>query len=195
MYLLRRLFCLNTVHRSVVILLICLMPGSGLCPSAQAEERFDEYQVKSAFLFNLANFIHWPNESFASSDSPFIITILGETPLTENLENIIQGEKIDSHPIVVREIEDIQDIENPHILFVAQGLRDQTYLFSPELTLFGTLTVSDDKDFSEKGGAVTLYVEDNRIALKLNVASTERAGLRVSSKLLRLAQIVVGAAP
>ena len=46
----------------------------------------DEYQVKAAFLYNLAKFVEWPPESFKTSTDPMTVCILGSSPITDALE-------------------------------------------------------------------------------------------------------------
>jgi hypothetical protein len=52
------------------------------------------------------------------------------------------------------------------------------------------LTVGEPSGFARSGGAIGLVFRDGRIAFEINPAAAARAGLTVSSKLLRLAEIV-----
>ena len=47
---------------------------SGLATSAA--ETSPEYQVKAVFLFNFAQFVEWPPQSFEDAAAPFIIGVL-----------------------------------------------------------------------------------------------------------------------
>ena len=60
-----------------------------------------EYQLKAAFLFNFAQFVKWPSDSFPDADAPFYIGILGDDPFGSALEETIQGETIDNHRLTV----------------------------------------------------------------------------------------------
>jgi len=52
------------------------------------------------------------------------------------------------------------------------------------------LTVGDGARFAELGGVAQLVLEQDRMRFAVNVAAAERAGVRLSSKLLSLASIV-----
>jgi len=52
------------------------------------------------------------------------------------------------------------------------------------------LTVSDADGFAQRGGMIRFVTDRNRIRLQLNLAATEAAHLTISSKLLRVAEIV-----
>ena len=52
------------------------------------------------------------------------------------------------------------------------------------------LTVGEADRFARRGGMIGFFFEDNRVRLEVNRAAAERAGLRVSSKLLAVARLV-----
>ena len=52
------------------------------------------------------------------------------------------------------------------------------------------LTVGEISRFAELGGIINLTIEKNNIRFAINVDSAERAGLKVSSELLKLATVV-----
>jgi hypothetical protein len=57
------------------------------------------------------------------------------------------------------------------------------------------LTVGDAADFIGRGGMIRFAEVANRIRFEINPGAAERSGLRVSSRLLRLAEIVDAPAP
>jgi hypothetical protein len=52
------------------------------------------------------------------------------------------------------------------------------------------LTISDVDQFARIGGMAQLYVEDGRLRFRVNLDTTKRSRLQLSSKLLSLATIV-----
>ena len=56
------------------------------------------------------------------------------------------------------------------------------------------LTVGEDGAFTQCGGIINFVKEDNRVRFEVNVTAAERAGLKISSRLLALARIVKGSA-
>jgi hypothetical protein len=51
------------------------------------------------------------------------------------------------------------------------------------------LTVADIPGFGEAGGIIT-FLTGSRVQLRVNAAAAEKAGLSISSKLLRVATVV-----
>lgn len=54
------------------------------------------------------------------------------------------------------------------------------------------LTVSDIANFTEAGGMIGLIEIEQRIRFDINMVATDRARLKLSSQLLKLARIVLG---
>jgi hypothetical protein len=150
-----------------------------------------EYQIKAVFLFNFTQFIEWPESSFAYSDEPMIIGILGDNPFGSSLNDAITGEKVNGHPLVVKHFEDYAQLGKCHILFINETETNKTEQIAAMLKEQNVLLVSDSSSaFLKLGGMIRLYTRGNQIKLQINLESTRAADLIVSSKLLRLAEIV-----
>lgn len=173
--------------RSATVALALLLV---LCPLQTNAGKFDEYQVKAAFLYNLTNFINWPEDSFNSEDSPFIITILGRNVFRDNLERVITNEMINNHPIIIRQIKDIEELKQSHLLFITSRFKHQIDEILPRTEKSGLLTVADFPGFCKAGGDVNLLINSKRVNLEINMDKAQPNNLKISSKLLRLAELV-----
>ncbi len=149
-----------------------------------------EYQIKAVFLFNFAQFVTWPAEVFTAPDQPFRIGILGEDPFGNFMDQTVQGEKVNGHPLVIERYTSADDARDCQILFVSHSgtipLRD----ILERLRGVSVLTVGDGEGFIRGGGIIRFFTENNKIHLKVNLEAAKRANLSISSKMLRLAQIV-----
>lgn len=177
---------LHRISIGLLVLFVCLVSnqltkGQGMSVPS--------YQVKAAFIYNFTRFVEWPEQSFKSDDEPFIIGVLGNTQLGHYLEEIIKGERLGSHPIIIHNYRHINEAYNCNILFI--NARDVSHLKSELAGLqeSNILTVSDADNFLKYGGIVRFYTQDNKIRLQINVKSAQTAQLRISSKLLNIAKI------
>ncbi len=179
---------LRTIMR--LYLIIPLLVFSTLLLSAQSSST-PEYQVKAVFLFNFTQFVEWPPASFASDQAPFVIGVLGENPFGSYLEDVVSGEKMNGHPLVVYHYKNLEEIKTCHILFINKVeiniLRD----ILAGLKGKNILTVSDAPGFLEQGGMIRFFAKNNKIQLQINLDAAKAADLVISSKLLRLAEIFV----
>jgi len=168
-------------------LVALLLAGRGL--AAQAV-RASEYQVKAVFLFNFAQFVDWPAEAFPATDTPLVICVLGNDPFGGALDQTVRDERLGGRSFQVRRHQSVDEIQTCHILFISRAEGDR-----PEAILAGLkdrpiLTVSDANGFAERGGMIRFVTDRNRIRLQLNLAAAEAARLTISSKLLRVAEVI-----
>lgn len=176
----------------IIVIISVLHTSASTIVVSAAQTKFDEYQVKSVFLFNLAHFVFWPEESLKASDSKFTITVLGNDLFSENLEQITRNEKVGNRPIVIERISAVSELKPSHILFITSDLANKMSLILERANRLGILTVSDYPGFLAKGGAVNLRIHKNRLVLGLNPSSARKNNLEFSSKLLQLAKHIEG---
>jgi hypothetical protein len=150
----------------------------------------DEYQVKAAFLLNLAQFVAWPAEAFTGPEMPFVIGVLGRDPFKQVLDERVRNESVGNRRVVVRRLDRIQDLRVCHILFVATSEADCLPDILSRLTGQPILTVSELDGFVQSGGMVRLYTDHGKVRLRINNEAARSSHLVVSSKVLRLAEVV-----
>jgi hypothetical protein len=148
----------------------------------------DEYQVKAAFLFNFARFIEWPASAFKGAEEPISVCVIGKNPFGSALEDAVRGKTIGDRSFVVRQVSSAQEANPCHILFVEVSNQSQVRQLLGDLKGFSILTVGDTEDFAANGGVITFKLKDARVRFEIAVGAAERAKLRISSKLLSLAE-------
>jgi hypothetical protein len=155
------------------------MSGQDLSPS--------EYEIKAAFVFNFAKFVTWPEKSFTSPDQPFTIGILGRDPFGDTLEDVIGDKTVQGRKIEILRLRRLQGHPACHILFIAESERPDLRDILSQLEGTGVLTVSDMPEFAARGGMIQLVMENYKVRFAIHTPSAERAGLKISAKLLSLA--------
>jgi len=148
-----------------------------------------ERRLKAVFLFNFTQFVQWPQNALPADQSPFVIGILGPNPFGVYLEEIISDEKVNGHPLTVHYYNQVEEMQACHILFVnIADIKKQEETIAA-LKNRNILTVSDSYDFLQKNGMIRLYTSENKIKIQINLEASKNAGMEISSKLLRLAEI------
>jgi hypothetical protein len=171
-----------------------LLLGLLLACSAYSQS-VDEYQVKAAFLYNFSKFVEWPARTFKSDTEPVRICVLGQNPFGTSLGSAMSGKTVLGRTLVVVEISNASEATDCQILFIATSERRRLRSIFGELRKLGVLTVGEMDGFAAKGGMVNFKLEDGRVRLEINVEVAGQAQLRISSKVLNLAQIVKCQAP
>ena len=156
-------------------------------------QRPTEYQVKAAFLFNFARFVTWPAESFEREEEPLVIGILGVDPFGERLDGIILNKKVGGRSLVAKRFGSMAKAELCHILFVFPSEAPQLPAILDQFEGEAVLIVGESPGFCEAGGMINLVLHANKVRFEINLESTEQAGLKLSSQLLKLASAIHGA--
>jgi hypothetical protein len=149
-----------------------------------------EYQIKAAFLYNFAKFVEWPATALRDPRAPVIVGVLGEDPFGEDLDDTLSDKVVGGRQLVVKRFGRLRDVGASHILFISSSERGRLPEILRALQHMSILTVGETEEFARLGGVVNFLLEDNKVRFEVNVDAAERAGLKVSSKLLRLARIV-----
>ena len=149
-----------------------------------------EYQLKAVFLFNFTQFVDWPATAFENDQSPLVIGVMGENPFGVYLEQTVSDEKINGHPLVVQYYKNTEDIKSCHILFI--NIRETKKLEQVLAAVQGRniLTVSEHPDFLKQEGMIKFVTNNNKIKLQINMEACKESRMVLSSKLLRLAEII-----
>jgi hypothetical protein len=149
-----------------------------------------EYPVKLAFLFNFTHFVEWPPDSFRDPGAPLVICIVGRDPFSQNLEAELRTRKVGDRPVEVRTLIPNDKLRVCHIVFVPVTEKNQSDRILRGLQGSRTLTVGETEGFAVLGGIINLTVEDNKVHFEINRLAADRAGLKISSRLLSIAIIV-----
>ena len=168
---------------------VLLLSMTHLAPAAQPPSR--EYELKAVFLFNFSQFVEWPPASFSTAQAPLVIGILGKNPFGSYLEELVAGEKVNGHAVTIQYYNSVEEIRSCHILFVNLADTKKTERAIGDLRGRNILTVSDASDFSAQGGMIRFFTRENKIKFEIDLEASKAAGLTISSKLLRLAEIYI----
>lgn len=148
-----------------------------------------EYQLKAVFILHFTQFVEWP-DSLAQTDSSVIIGILGNDHFGPYLEEAVKGETVKGRPIRVERFRNAESAQGCHILFISGSENQNLKKTLDALKNSHVLTIGESQEFSQSGGMIRFATEHSKIRLKINLNAVQGAKLTVSSKLLKLADIV-----
>lgn len=152
----------------------------------------DEYAVKAAFLYNFAKFVEWPQSAFPELQAPLALCVLGADPFGRELDRAVRGKTAQGRPVVVRRLAGPEVSDLCHVLFVASSERERFAEVLGGVAGRSVLTVGEEDDFARAGGMISFVVRDARVRFAIDLDAAERAGLKLSSRLLDLAELKVG---
>lgn len=163
--------------------------GGATAQSADGREISREYLIKAAILYNFAKFAEWPSAAFRGENAALRVCVIGDDPFGPALDSI-NGKKVRDRTLKATWIASVQDASACHILFVSASENGRLTSILEAVGELPILTVADMGEFATSGGIVALKNDNNQSRLEINVGAAAKAGVTLSSKLLRLADTV-----
>ena len=161
-----------------------------LCHTTVASAQLDEYGVKSAFVYNFLQFTDWP-ESRLGPNEALVVCILTDSPITPRL-NALETRQVKGHRIEVRTIASASDAPRCHVVFVPDGTNARGLALPAADRNTGLLIIGEDRAADAGDAVINLVVVDQRVAFDISLDVAAGQGLRLSSKLIRLARHIHG---
>lgn len=179
----------SLLGKGIAILLLLASSSVVVLPAGQAAEELPlEYQVKAAFLLNFTKFVEWPVSAFADEHAPLAICILGEDPFGNALNEMLKGEDVSGHQLVMHRVQRVPAPKSCQVLFIPR-LEKEVPRILGEIGP-GVLTVGEGEKFVRDGGIIGFVLEDRRVRFDINERAAGKAMLTVSSRLLNVARSV-----
>lgn len=149
------------------------------------------YVLKAVYLEKFSRFITWPEEcEMDNLSKPFVIGVIGKTPLHKNLEQIYAIQKINNKKVEVRKINDLYEIKDVHLLFIAETEKRNLQNILVLTERLPVLTVSETENFAEKGVLINFYEKEKKLHFEINETAVLKSPLQMSFYLLNSAKIV-----
>ena len=178
-----------------------LFAGVAVAPSAAvaqgASNQALERRVKAAFLYKFLGYADFPAAAFADSAAPIVIGVIGSEDMAEELGRVVAGRQVRGRPIAVRTLRE-GDPAQVHLLFIAGSdsaraariLR--TALANPMANpAAGLLPVTECELGLQNGSVINFRIIEERVRFDVSLDSAERNNVKLSSRLLTVANRVV----
>ena len=150
---------------------------------------YEEYELKAGFLYNFFNFIKWPDRSFDAPNSPFILVIVsGGGSKDRTIEHALQNSFVGARPLKIIMTSSAEDLGKAHMVFFLESYKNPDLAkVLAQLKGKPVITVGEEKNFITLGGDINFVQKGAKIKFQINPGSTEKADLKISSRLLMLA--------
>lgn len=162
-------------------------------PSSHAEEfSAREYSLKASFIYSFTKFIEWPPEAMPEGITSIRICIIGIDRFGKDIDRLKdQTTKGRSFTIIrIKQLRELEQLGLCHIAFIGSSESGNVHKILNLLINSSALTISDSPGMGEKGVMINFFMDRKKVRFEINLDAAKRAGLRISSRLLRLARIV-----
>jgi hypothetical protein len=172
--------------RRAALLALVVMTWTDLNATELRGKLTREYELKADFLFNFAHFVEWPSDTFADTNAPIVIGVLGDDPFGSILDKIAEGETIQNRKLVIKRSRQVKDLKDCQVLFIGKSERNRLRKIFASLDEASILTVGETAGFAQLGGVTRFFLQGNRLRFEVNLEAARHNGLKISAQLLDL---------
>jgi len=177
----------GTTVTCLVFLLVLMIAFPDAGTAGEVEK---EYVLKAAFVYKFIGFVEWPDAAPAGKTGPFRLCFAGDAAVAEHF-NTLNDKTINNRPIRVHGLASVDECTGCDILFVSRGTDQETMeRYLEQLKGKPVLTIGETKGFAQGGGVINIFFKETRPKFEINPVAADRQGLKLSSRLLKLAIIV-----
>ena len=174
-----------------LLLFALLAPGAASAPEQRTPTGEDT--IKATFLFNFTKFVDWPPPAGGvPSQEPFRLCVVAEPAFGPIVDRTIEGESVGGRPLQRVTPASFDAAATCQILFLGRSESDRAERWIAAVRNAPVLVVSESAAAWTRGAHINFIVEENRVRFDVNPEAANRAGVTISSKLLRVARRVSG---
>jgi hypothetical protein len=190
--LLQRRLCLRAIACGVLA-----GAGARAATPAHAEPAAPaalERSVKAAFLYKFLGYTEYPASAFADPTSPIVIGVLGSEDMSAELVRIVQGRSVNNRPLQVRSLHEGDSLSGVHLLFIAGADNGRAARALRGLAA-GALLVTECENGLQLGSVINFKIVEERVRFDVSLEAADKNNVKLSSRLLTVANHVIKGAP
>jgi prepilin-type processing-associated H-X9-DG protein len=174
--------CRSHFERSSAVLILLIVSAMPMRGGGDAGD-----QLKCATLVAFLQNARWTDP--LPEKAPLTVGVIGRSTFIRLLSSSVEGRSAAGHPIRILSLSPPVDLHCCQVLYFATDKAGEIKPAMQTFTAGHALTIGEADGFLEQGGAVNLFFVDGHMTFEVSLGALGRAGVEISSKLLRFGQI------
>ena len=166
-------------------LVLCFFAFFGTTDANAEQTSFTDANIKAVYILKIIDFVKWEEGRIVNE-----VCVVGDDLVGSSLAQIQRASKDYKDLTIERKTGD-SNLSNCDVVFVSDSAESSLGKILYSLRGLPVLTVGDVRNFAERGGMVGFTSSKKKIKLEGNAKVAEEAGVKISSKLLGIAQKVI----
>ena len=194
------LACCTGFASAVLAAAVCLPVAAEVAPQAPAPAQpqampatapaaSTERRVKAAFLYKFLGYTEFPSTAFGDAGSPVLIGVAGSDDMLAELARTVMGRTLNGRPITVKLVREGDRPGPLHLLFVAGSECAQVARILRAVP-GAMLPVSECEGGLQMGSVINFRMVDEHVRFDVSLDAAEKNNVRLSSRLLNVANHV-----
>ena len=147
-----------------------------------------DYKAYTLFIYNFMKYVEWPE---TASKGEFIISVLGDSPINKELQELAHLKKLKGRPIVFRKVNSAQEAFNSHLVFIPASKSSTVKVFKEQAQGLPLLIVGEREGLAKKGAGISFVtLEEDELKFDINKKDIEGHHLKVANQLVSLGIVI-----
>lgn len=148
-----------------------------------------DYKVHALFLYHFTKYVNWPIDK---SERDFLIIVLGNDVVAEELKRITRGKTVQGSPIRVENRKsDYQNVQGAWMVFVSQAASRNFEKIRNSIGSEPVLLISEHSGYCERGAHISFLLAGDKLRFDVNRSAMQKQGFEISGELLKLSNKVL----
>ncbi len=137
---------------------------------------------KALYIFNFTKYVNWQDNIV----DDFVICILGQSDITDNLIRISKTRKVNNKTLVVKDVNANGNLPKCDIIFVSRGSSNEIDKVSSYYKDSNTLIITEKNNSIAKGSCINMINTNGKIEFEISKNNCVLHHLIISEKLYAL---------
>lgn len=163
--------------------LVCAL----ICTHIPAHAQRNPYAIHANIIYHFTKYVNWPEDK---KSGDFIIGIVGDSPLYDELKSFVSNKTAGSQKIVIKKMPANAAAYSCNILFISEDESKCLKKIAAVTNGAAVLLVTESEGLARKGACINFTIVDDRLKLEINKVNIEQHNLNIASELLNLGILV-----
>ena len=146
------------------------------------------YKMHAMFIYHFTKYINWPEKE---SGEDFVIGIIGQTPLKDELLSITKSKNINNRKVSIKQFkENYEELKNCQIIFIPESESKYINKVIANTEKSAVLVITEKGGMLQKGASINFLVINEKLRFEISKTKLAEHNLKVSNELLKLASDV-----
>lgn len=147
------------------------------------------YKAQSLFVYNFIKYGKWPAPPL---NNEFVITVLGDTPLTTELQAMAKVKKTgDGYSIVIRKANNVNDLGTSQLIYIPDSRSKELKEVMAKTQGQPVLLIAEREGLAKKGAAINFVtLENDALKFELSRKMLESRNIKMAGPIVQLALLI-----
>ena len=140
---------------------------------------------KSLFTLNFIRHVGWPE---AAKQGDFVIGVLKNSSLANELKAKSAGKKFGYQNIVIKEFKSVEEVTDCQILYVGRYINysKNADAIAQKLNSSNSLIITEDNGSIDNGAMINFTIVDEKLKFEVSSSNADKYGLKFSGSLISM---------